>query len=61
MTPDGRRLYVINAATNAVLVIDTAGETVTNTFMVADNPSDVAVNPDGRRVFVTTPKSTPCR
>ncbi|EHB49998.1 40-residue YVTN family beta-propeller repeat protein [Mycolicibacterium rhodesiae JS60] len=56
ISPDGKRVYVLNGNTNgngAVSVIDTATKKVTATVNVKLNPQDLAVSPDGRYVYVT--------
>ncbi|MBB3753209.1 YVTN family beta-propeller protein [Mycolicibacterium sp. BK634] len=56
ISPDGKRVYVLNGNTNgsgAVTVIDTATKKVTATIGVKLNPQDLAVSPDGRYVYVT--------
>jgi YVTN family beta-propeller protein len=44
--------YVANNVSNTVSVIDTATNTVKATIPVGQNPSGVAVHPDGSKVFV---------
>jgi YVTN family beta-propeller protein len=54
VTPDGKRAYVTNAASNTVSVIDTASNTVVGTpILVGDNPFVVTVAPDGKHAYVT--------
>ena len=54
MTPDGRRIYASHfprdkTSSNAMSLIDTA----TNSVPVNGRSIDVAMAPDGRRVYVT--------
>ncbi len=53
VSPDGARVYVANASSDTVSVVDTATNTVTTTIGVGDTPAGVAVSPDGATVFVT--------
>jgi YVTN family beta-propeller protein len=50
-TPDGRFAYVTGH--NPVSVIDMAGRTVAATIPVRDGPVDLAVSPDGARVYLS--------
>jgi len=50
--PDGSRIYVANAGTDDVSVIDAATNTVIDTVGVGDNPVGVAALPDGSAVYV---------
>jgi YVTN family beta-propeller protein len=62
ITPDGSRLYVANGnlvdidgnyvGSNTVAVIDIATNTRLTTISVAPQPTDVAVTPDGSKVYV---------
>lgn len=52
MTRDGSRVYVL-AASDKVLAIDTATNAVIATITVGVFPSDLAITPDGRHVYVT--------
>lgn len=49
----GTRAYVANANDNNVSVIDTATNTVTATVSVVGSLFDVAITPDGTKVYVT--------
>jgi YVTN family beta-propeller protein len=49
---DGSKLYVTNAASNDVSVIDMTTGLRTAHITVGDNPRGIAVSPDDRRVFV---------
>ncbi len=51
-TPDGRLLYVSNAPSDAVSVLDVARRTIVATIGVGRAPQGLAVTPDGRRVYV---------
>ncbi len=54
VTPDGARLYVTDAVGNAVLVVDTATNTITGSpIPVGLEPARVAISPDGTRAYVT--------
>jgi YVTN family beta-propeller protein len=46
-------VYVTNAASNTVSVIDTATNTVVTTVGVGNTPEEVAVTPDGKHAYVT--------
>lgn len=54
VSPGGTRLYVVNANSDTVSVINTVTNTVIRTIPVGDNPSGVAVSPDGERVYVAS-------
>jgi YVTN family beta-propeller protein len=47
------RAYVVNESSDNVSVIDTATDTVIDTFIAGNSPSGVAVSPDGATVYVT--------
>ena len=54
ITPDGRKVYVVNAADpETVSVIDTATGAVTATITI-DGAAGVAASPNGQRVYVTS-------
>jgi YVTN family beta-propeller protein len=57
VTPDGSKVYVANAASNNVSVIDTASNTVIATTPVGAAPVGVAVTPDGSKVYVANSNS----
>jgi YVTN family beta-propeller protein len=48
LTPDGRRLFVSNWASQSVSVIDTASNKVIRTIRVGINPNDMKLSADGR-------------
>ena len=48
LTPDGRRLFVSNWASESVSVIDTATNKVIRTLHVGINPNDMKLSSDGR-------------
>jgi YVTN family beta-propeller protein len=48
LTPDGRRLFVSNWASQSVSVIDTATNKVIRTLRVGMNPNDMKLSEDGR-------------
>ncbi|PYM62021.1 MAG: hypothetical protein DMD79_11525 [Candidatus Rokuibacteriota bacterium] len=60
LSPDGTRLYVANATSDTVSVVDTATDTVVGTVDLAPYPgapmgslpNAVAVSPDGRTLYV---------
>ena len=53
VTPDGKKVYVTNAASNTVSVIAAASNSVIGApIPVGDSPWGVAVTPDGKRVYV---------
>jgi YVTN family beta-propeller protein len=52
VTPDGAHLYVANAGSNTVSVIDTRTLSVVATIPVGSYPHDVGITRDGRRVYV---------
>jgi len=58
LTPDGSRLYVVNAVSNNVSVIDTASNTVIATVAVGNAPQSIAVTPDGTLVYVANAKDS---
>ena len=51
--PDGSRLYVTNAFSNALLVIDAINHNIVETIDVGVVPIDVVIHPNGSRVYVT--------
>ena len=51
-TPDGERVYVSNAASNAVAVIDADSREVVGSVAVGAVPVGILMQPDGSRVFV---------
>ncbi len=51
-TPDGKRLYIADTGQYDVLVTDTAGGPL-RPVHVGPFPQDVAVSPDGRKVYAT--------
>ena len=57
VSPDGQHLYVANAASDAVAVINTATEHVTTSVSVAGGPSGIAVSPNGQHLYVARPGS----
>lgn len=54
LTPDNKKLYVVNQTSSNVSVIDTATETVTKTISLgADkDPTLIHITPDGTRAFI---------
>ena len=49
--------YITNQLGDSVSVIDTAAGNVIDTVAVYGKPAGVAVAPDGRRVYVSTPEA----
>jgi trimeric autotransporter adhesin len=58
ITPDGSQLYVVNAKSNNVSVINTSTNTLTATIPVGNAPQSIAVTPDGSTVYVPNAKSS---
>ena len=52
ITPDGSKLYVVNARSNDISVINTATNTVVATIPVAAHPESIAITPDGTKAYV---------
>jgi len=52
VSPNGSKVYVTNAFSHTVSVIDTAANMVVATIPVGFTPLGVAVNPDGSKVYV---------
>jgi YVTN family beta-propeller protein len=57
VSPDGQHLYVANAASDAVAVINTATKHVTTSVSVAGGPSGIAVSPNCQHLYVARPGS----
>jgi YVTN family beta-propeller protein len=57
LTPDGSRLYVVNANSNNVSVINTTTNQVIATVPVGSAPQSIKVTPDGTSVYVANTKS----
>jgi YVTN family beta-propeller protein len=53
VSPDGKRVYVVDPSTNSVLEVDTATNTVTGSIPVGDGPQAMVVSPDGKHLYVT--------
>jgi len=51
-SPEGDRLYVVNAASNDLSVIDMVSGLGMNHLLVGDNPRGVVTSPDGQWLFV---------
>jgi YVTN family beta-propeller protein len=53
-SPDGKKIYVVNAGSNTVSVVDVATFAVTNTITLppGGNPYGIAVTSDGKRAYV---------
>ena len=52
VTPDGEELWVLNAASNDISVIDLAGRRLAAHIQVSDNPRGIVLSPDGRTAYV---------
>ncbi|GAA5145620.1 hypothetical protein GCM10023321_03790 [Pseudonocardia eucalypti] len=52
LSSDGRVAYVVNTASGAVALVDTASGAVTGAVPVGPKPFGIAVTPDGRRLLV---------
>ena len=52
VNPSTNRIYVANAGSDSVSVIDGASNTVAATVAVGSNPLGVAVNPNTNRIYV---------
>jgi YVTN family beta-propeller protein len=57
VTPDGKRLYVTNTASNIVSVIDTMTASVVATVAVGMLPVAVTITPDGTLAYVANRNS----
>jgi YVTN family beta-propeller protein len=53
VSPDGRRAYVADQASNSVIVVDTQNSTIVTHIPVGNLPWRIAASPDGRSVYVT--------
>ena len=51
-TPDARKLYITEAGTNLVSVVDPSGKAIGDPIVVGVYPHGVAVSPDGRTAYV---------
>ncbi len=54
VAPDGKRVYVVDGATDSVLIVDTATGTLLPTVPAGDHLNDMAIAADGRHVYVTS-------
>ncbi|MDA0746741.1 MAG: dockerin type I domain-containing protein [bacterium] len=52
ITPDGKKLYVVNARSRDVSVIDLESRTQTGTIVIGAIPSEIGITADGRRAYV---------
>ncbi|MBS1253641.1 MAG: Hydrazine synthase subunit gamma [Anaerolineales bacterium] len=52
VTPDGGELWVVNAASNDVSVVDLAGRRLAAHIEVEDNPRGIVLSPDGATAYV---------
>ena len=57
VTPDGKQVYVSNAGSDTVSVINPSTNRVIATIPAGIRPSGVAITPDGVRAYVTNGKS----
>jgi YVTN family beta-propeller protein len=53
LSPDGRRLYVLDLAHFRMVVLDTQTKTIVSSIAVGRMPFGLAVSPDGKRVYVS--------
>ncbi len=53
LSPDGKRLYVVCAASNVVLVVDTHTRRVVGRFSTGARPAGIAISPDGKSLYVS--------
>ena len=51
-TPDGGEIWVLNAASNDISVIDLTGHQLVAHIEVGDNPRGIVLSPDGRTAYV---------
>lgn len=51
-TPDGRQLWVVNAASNDLSVLDLDGRRLAAHIEVGDNPRGIVISPDGATAYV---------
>jgi YVTN family beta-propeller protein len=52
LTPDGGQLWVLNAASNDISVLDLAGRHLVAHIEVGDNPRGIVLSPDGSIAYV---------
>jgi YVTN family beta-propeller protein len=52
LTPDGEELWVVNAASNDISVIDLVGNQLAAHVEVGDNPRGIVLSPDGSTAYV---------
>ena len=52
ISPDGTKVYVANAKSNDISVIDTATNTVKAKVPLGSSPQGIAITPDGKKVYV---------
>ena len=55
--PSNNNIYVANAYSNNVSVIESSSNTVISTVDVGDGPSALAFNPSNNNIYVTNPVS----
>jgi YVTN family beta-propeller protein len=53
ITPDGKKLYVVNAFSRNISVVDTDTRQVTGTIEIGAIPGEIKVTRDGLRAYVT--------
>jgi YVTN family beta-propeller protein len=53
LSPDGARLYVVCAAGNLVLVVDTHTRRVVGRVNAGPRPAGIAISPDGKTLYVS--------
>jgi YVTN family beta-propeller protein len=52
VTPDGAELWVLNAASNDISVIDLASRQLLAHIEVGDNPRGIVLSPDGQKAYI---------
>ncbi|MGA8182310.1 MAG: beta-propeller fold lactonase family protein, partial [Terriglobia bacterium] len=53
LSPGGQRLYVVCAASNLVLVVDTHTRRVVGRFSTGAGPASIAISPNGKTLYVS--------
>ncbi len=53
LSPGGQRLYVVCAASNLVLVVDTHTRRVVGRFSTGAGPASIAISPNGKSLYVS--------
>ncbi|HQR42374.1 MAG TPA: YncE family protein, partial [Gemmatales bacterium] len=58
LSPNQKQLYVSKWGQSEVAIIDTESFTLTGTLATADHPTEMAITPDGKRLFTAYANST---